>query len=252
MCINCLITREVIIDSLDKNYFINYYQPIYSVDNKIVNGVEVLLRLRHPSFNNISPDCFISCAEKENLINDIFFFSANIAIQDISNNNKLNKVSINLSPSTLNHPNLYSWLRDHCNKYNVKNENITLEITENVEYFETKESLENIKQLRMSGFGLSIDDFGTGYASYSRLKTIPFTELKIDKKYVKNIKNNNNDRAVIEHLVNLTKNLGMQIVAEGIEDLETYWIIKKLGVNLCQGYFFNKPMTIDDILKVVV
>lgn len=88
---------------------------------------------------------------------------------------------INVSPTTLSLPGLSLWLNEQCVKYNVKNNNITLEITESVEYFETNESIENIKQLKGSGFGLSIDDFGTGFSSLSRLKSIPFTELKIDK-----------------------------------------------------------------------
>ncbi|PST95875.1 EAL domain-containing protein [Photobacterium iliopiscarium] len=250
MCDQCLITKEMIIDNLQKNYFVNYYQPIVNVKENIINGVEVLLRLKNPLLDNVCPECFIACAENENVINDLFFFSAEQAIKDISNNKSFNKLSINLSPKTLNVPNLYSWLKDKCNKYDIKKESVTLEITENVEYVETDISLENIENLRMLGFGLSIDDFGTGYSSYSRLKSMPFTELKIDKMFIKHIKTNNSDKKIIEHLVNLAQILGLQTVAEGIEDLETYHIIKNLGVNLCQGYFFHKPMAINDVLAL--
>lgn len=248
MCNSCLITKELIIDSLENGYFINFYQSIYNVENNDINGVEVLLRLKHPFYDSISPECFIACAEKENLIDDLFFYSSSKAIEDFGNNNILNKLSINISPSTLQNKKLYSWLSYECDKYNVCEKHITLEITENVQYIETKESLENIERLRKAGFGLSIDDFGTGYASYSRLKSIPFTELKIDKMFIKHIKTNNSDRETITHFVNLARHLGLQVVAEGIEDLETYHIIKNLGVNLCQGYFFHKPMAINDVL----
>lgn len=246
----CLITKEIIMDGLDNNYFVNHYQPIYDMTNNNLNGVEVLLRLKHPDNIDICPDCFISCAEKENLINDLFFFSADRAIKDININSNLKKLSINVSPTTLSLPGLSLWLNKQCLKYNVKKNNITLEITESVEYFETKESIENIKQLKYSGFGLSIDDFGTGFSSLSRLKSIPFTELKIDKIFIQNIATNYSDRKMVEYLVFLSKGLGLQIVAEGIENFETYRIVKKLGVNLCQGYFYHRPMAIEDILEV--
>lgn len=251
MC-NKKVTKKVITDGLINNHFSNNYQPIYSADNNLLNGVEVLLRFNSPSLGYISPDCFISCAEEENLINDLFFFSANQALIDLKNNHKLKKISINISPSTLMIPDFYCWLHDKCEDNFISNDNVTLEITENVEYFETEVFLENINKLGMLGFGLSIDDFGTGYASLSKLKNIPFTELKIDRTFVKHAKKNNIDRKIIEHLVSLTHNLGLKVVAEGVEDVETYNMLKEIGVDLCQGYFFHRPVPINKLINNVI
>ncbi|SKC30576.1 EAL domain-containing protein [Photobacterium piscicola] len=247
-----VITKDTIIDGLSNNFFTNNYQPIYNVEDNSLNGVEVLLRYKSPCLGDVSPDIFIASAERDNLISELFFFSANQAIKDLTYNNRLKKISINISPSTLNVPYLYQWLDNKCKENCIPNKNITLEITENVEYIETKTSLENIEKLNFLGFGLSIDDFGTGYSSLSRLRAIPFTELKIDKMFIENITTNYSDRKIIEHLVDLTQSMGLQTVAEGIENLETYRIVKELGVNLCQGYFFHKPMAIDDILNVSI
>ncbi|PSU73498.1 hypothetical protein CTM67_19810 [Photobacterium phosphoreum] len=246
-----VITKKEIIDGLRHQYFVNHYQPIYNVESESLSGVEVLLRFNSPLLGSVSPYFFIELAEKENLINDLFFFSANQAMKDLNNNHKLKKISINISPTTLNIPNLYRWLRDKCKEYFLSNECVTLEITENVEYVETKTSCENIKNLKLLGFGLSIDDFGTGYSSLSRLKAIPFDELKIDKMFIENVTTSYSDQIIIEHLVCLTKSMGLQVVAEGIEDLETYNILKEIGVDLCQGYFFHKPMDINKLVNKV-
>ncbi|PTB30907.1 EAL domain-containing protein, partial [Photobacterium phosphoreum] len=251
MCSN-KITRRDVIDGLINNDFSNNYQPIYSVNNNLLNGVEVLLRFNSPSLGYVSPEVFINFAEEENLINDLFFFSTNQALIDLKNNHELKKISINISPSTLNLPDLYCWLHDQCKDNFISNDSVTLEITENIEYLETEVFLENIKKLRMLGFGLSIDDFGTGYASLSRLKAIPFTELKIDKTFIKNFKSNSIDKKIIEHLVSLTHSLGLTVVAEGIEDAETYNMMKEIGVDLCQGYFFHRPMTIYNLINNVI
>ncbi|WP_297476362.1 EAL domain-containing protein [uncultured Photobacterium sp.] len=245
----CSITRKTILESLEKKYFINYYQPIYDAKSNQLNGVEVLLRLIHPSWGVVYPNDFIGLAEKEGLIDELFFFSTSCAIRDLKTYHQLKKISINVSPSTLNVPNIHHWLIDKCKESQILSHQITLELTENIEYRQNTVSLENIKRLRGLGFGLSIDDFGAGYSSLPRLMEIPFTELKIDKILIQNIFFNNKNKKIMEHLVSLVHSLGAQIVAEGIEDRDTYNMMKEIGVDLCQGYFFHRPMSVDDFVN---
>ena len=150
-------------------------------------------------------------------------------------------LSMNLSTTSLIEGDLCHFLINQCQRWGVNPELITLEVTESSFVEDIGKALEVLTRLRMHGFGLSIDDFGTGYSSMQQLALLPFTELKLDRSFVDRCYADPSRLAIIESSIELARKLGLKSVAEGVEDVQTWQLLAKLGCDICQGFFTARP-----------
>ena len=232
-------------DAIDKKQLILYYQPQINMQIRSVYGAEALVRWLHPEFGLIFPDKFIALAEQTGLIERLTEEVINLAIRQSVHWQKLNKpirLSINVSAQNIANLKLPDQLSMLVNEYKLDPSMIVLELTESALMGSAITSLDILTRLRLKGFQLSIDDFGTGYSSLSQLHKIPFTELKIDQSFVVKMKQENESKAIVETCIMLAHKLNIEVVAEGVEDKETWDLLLAEGCDIAQGYYIAKPM----------
>jgi len=238
-------TEKDLRDAIDNKQFVLYYQPQINMKTECLHGAEVLVRWLHPEFGLIFPDKFIALAEQTGLIEQLSEEIIHLAIKQSVHWQKLNRatrLSINISAQNITSLKLPEQLRMLVKKYEIDPSMIVLELTESALMDSEVTSLDIFTRLRLKGFQLSIDDFGTGYSSLSQLHKIPFTELKIDQSFVTNMKQEKESTAIVETCIMLAHKLNMEVVAEGIEDKETWDLLSVEGCDIAQGYYIAKPM----------
>jgi len=239
-------TEKDLCDAIDNQQLVLYYQPQIHMETASLHGVEALVRWLHPEFGIILPDKFIALAERTGLIEQLTEEVIHLAIRQSVHWQKLNKsirLSVNISAQNINSLKLPEQLRKLVKKYELDPSMIVLELTESALMDSMVTSLDILTRLRLKGFQLSIDDFGTGYSSLSQLHKIPFTELKIDQSFVANMKQENESTAIVETCIMLAHKLNMEVVAEGVEDKETWDLLLAEGCDIAQGYYIAKPMS---------
>ena len=242
-----------IVRAIDLNEFCAYFQPQVDVLGNIIGG-EALIRWNHPIKGIISPNEFIDIAEQCGLIQKL----QNIVLQDIcrlinqlSSEDSIDEqfsISINISQSQFKSSSLKKELLTIVNHFNVAPSRIKLEITESMLSHDIKHTLSQMEELKAEGFSFSIDDFGTGYSSLSYLHTYPFKELKIDKSFIDNMLDNSSGLSIVDTIINLAKNLNVLVVAEGVEMLQQFEILKTRHVDKIQGFIVAKPMPLSNYL----
>ena len=232
-------------DAIDNKELVLYYQPQINMKMRNLHGAEALVRWLHPEFGIIPPDKFIVLAEQTGLIEQLTEEVIQLAISQSVHWQKLNKsirLSINISAQNINSLKLPEQLRMLVKEYELDPSMIVLELTESALMDSVVTSLDILTRLRLKGFQLSIDDFGTGYSSLSQLHKIPFTELKVDQSFVTNMKQNHESKAIVETCIMLAHKLNMEVVAEGVEDKETWDLLLAEDCDIAQGYYIAKPM----------
>jgi len=243
-----------IIRAIDCNEFCAYFQPQVDVHNNIIGG-EALIRWHHPTKGLINPNEFIPIAEQFGLIQKL----QNIVLRDICQliNQLLREksideqfnISINISQNQFKSCTLKAELLDIVNHFNVSPTSIKLEITETMLSHDLKHTVQQMEELKEEGFTFSIDDFGTGYSCLSYLHAYPVKELKIDKSFIDHIVNDNSGLTIVETIILLAKNLNILVVAEGVETIQQFDILKAKQIDAIQGYLIAKPMPLNDYLK---
>lgn len=226
-----------------------FYQPQVSIKTAEICGVEALLRWNHPVHGFISPDEFVPMAERNRMIRLLTQWVLRRAFRDCANWHRQGfpiKVSVNLSAKDLHDPELPDLIAGVAVAAGIKPEWIMLEITEGSVMSEPDNALAIIKRLNEMGYQFSIDDFGTGYSSMAYLKKLPLAALKIDKGFVMDILNSENDAAIVKATINLGHNLGLMVTAEGVENKEVMTRLMEYGCDVAQGYFLSKPVTIQN------
>jgi diguanylate cyclase len=233
------------------NDFEIFYQPIFNLETNLISSFETLIRWNHPRFGYISPEKFLTAANDIGIINPIDRWVIKESLQKILElSNKFNlelNVSVNLSPIQFSKNSLLPFIKETLAETGFEPKLLHLEITENTFLTDLKNSLRVMYSLKDLGVNLTLDDFGTGYASLSYLKKLPIDTLKIDKSFIQGISKQNDDRALVEMLVNLTKILHLHIIAEGVESKDQYEILKNFGCNYIQGYLISKPIRGDNL-----
>lgn len=229
---------------------VNYYQPKVEVATGRVVGVETLVRWRHPRDGLVFPDQFIGVAEVHGLIDDL----TRVVLADAFAQSKLwqdagliLQVAVNLSMDNLNSLDFLDEILGLVAKAGVLPQTMELEVTETRLMADLRISLEILTRLRLKRFRLSIDDFGTGNSSLAQLRDLPFDELKIDQSFVHGAWKNEKLRAIFDSSLGLAKKLGMEAVAEGVEDQADWDFVDKAGCDIAQGYFIAKPMPVADL-----
>lgn len=226
------------------------YQPQLDSEQNLY-GVEALVRWNNAKLGVISPDVFIPIAEKSGLMPELGAYIMDKAMVDISTlqfkKKKSFKLSINVSARQFVQLNFFEKLIDCLNCYKSPYMDITIEITESL-FIENIHLLRPIfKKMKDEKISLSLDDFGTGYSSLSMLRNVPIDELKIDKSFVDYIAHKKKDRAMVESIITMGKNLGMTVLAEGVETEQQANILQHTGCDIYQGYYFSKPLTLQDL-----
>jgi EAL domain-containing protein (putative c-di-GMP-specific phosphodiesterase class I) len=238
--------QKLLIDALDNGYFELYYQPKVDVKLNKIKSCEALIRLNDPARGMIPPNDFISIAEENNFILKLGDWIIRQSVNQIklweNTIYKDIKISINVSAKQFQDKNLVQKI-DMYTK-DINRSLIDLELTESVFINDFDKNYEVISQLKSLGFTLSLDDFGTGYSSLSYLKKIPFDTIKIDKTFIDDIEYEDG-RNFTDMIVDIAKNLDMEIVAEGVENKEQLKYLKSINCDTYQGYLCSRPLKIE-------
>ena len=242
--------------AVERNEFSVYYQPIVSLQTGRLAGFEALVRWNHPRRGLVSPADFIPVAEETGLIVPIGQWVLNEACAHIrewqmkSPSHRALSLSVNLSARQVAQPDLLDRIKEALETSKLNPHCLKLEITESVVMENAEAATLMFKQLRSLGVQLSIDDFGTGYSSLSYLHRFPLNYLKIDRSFVMRL-TTDNDNAIVRTISTLARNLGMEVIAEGIETEEQYQQLKMLGCEYGQGYLFSRPVSNDGIAHLL-
>lgn len=235
-------------DALENDKLELYYQPQVDMQTKRVLGAEALLRWIHPVQGFISPDRFIPMAEQNGLMKNLTLWVLEKALHQSRKwcEDGLDlHMSVNLSAIDLQDLDLPGNVERLLHKYKIEPPTLTLEITESFIMQDPLRAMETLNQLSSMGIKLSIDDFGTGYSSLSYLKNLAVDEIKVDKSFVMDMLTDSNDEIIVRTVINLAHNLGLQVVAEGIESKEVWDKLADLNCNIAQGYHLSPPVTAD-------
>lgn len=244
------VSVEELKNAILNDELILYYQPQINIETGKLFGVEALVRWQHPTRGLIFPDQFISLAEENNLIGGV---TERVIYLAVTQNKKWQKegfnttISVNVSADNIINLDLPEKLKKLIDQYGVKTSDIVIELTESAVMGELTTSLDVLNRLRMKGFSLSIDDFGTGYSSLSYLYQAPFSELKIDQRFIMHMLEDTEAMVIVKICIMLGKMLGMTIVAEGVETKEIYEELKDMNCDVAQGYFLSRPVPAEDL-----
>jgi len=226
-----------------------HYQPQVNLQEEKVCGVESLVRWTSPSLGVMSPEIFIPVAEKSRDLMSFFTtWSLNTTMRQYIESGMHAygvKLSVNLSAALLNNAEIVDTIITTMSIWGVEPENLVLEVTESAIMTHPEKSLQILRKFDDVGITLSIDDFGTGYSSLAYLKKLPVKELKIDKSFVMGMLSSDDDRKIVQSIIEISHNFGLLVVAEGIEDIETLKLLAHMGCDIGQGYFISKPMSMD-------
>lgn len=235
--------------AIDNNELRLHYQPKIEMHSNRVIGVEALVRWQHPQHGFMLPDEFIPLAERTGLINQLSLWVLRHAIDQVfiwQNHGIDLSIAVNISPTTLLDPEFPDVVIGALASCNLAPHRITLEITESSIIKDPERALEILTRLADLGIQISIDDFGTGYSSLGYLKRMPASELKIDKSFVLEMLTSENDAVIVQATIDLAHNLGMKVVAEGVETEAIASHLKKLDCDILQGYHFSRPLAPED------
>jgi diguanylate cyclase (GGDEF)-like protein/PAS domain S-box-containing protein len=243
-------------DALQRNHFELFYQPQIDFTTNAVSGVEALIRWRKPENGLVCPDDFIMISEESGLIVPIGTWVLEEAGRQISSFNKLKNrpfpfISVNMSVRQFQQRNFISEIQRIVSTYNIQPQQLELELTESLLIHNLDDTKRKLFQLKKMGIRLAIDDFGTGYSSLQYLKNLPIDVLKIDQSFINDISIDVNDRAIVQTIISLAKNLNLWVVAEGVVDQKQYDFLKQRDCDSYQGYYYCKPMPMAELLAFV-
>ena len=226
-----------------------FFQPKFDTQKQSLVGAEALLRWQHPKFGFISPERIIEIAEQIGIIHKLTDWILNKAVQQCAKWHYTGfnlSIAVNLSVRDLSNRLLTENVKKVLTANHLSSQYLTLEITENVMMENLAISLSVLQELNKMGVNLSIDDFGTGFSSLAYLKKLPVNELKIDKSFVIDMDSNNSDELIVQSTISLAHNLGLKVVAEGVENIEVMEMLKALKCDQVQGYYFSKPKSVEE------
>ncbi len=231
-----------------------HHQPTIDLDTGSVLRSEALLRWMHPEHGLMAPGEFMELAEMSGIIQPLTRWVLRQGIRqvrDLSRQGTDLHVAVNVSARNLYEPDLVPWIRSLLDEEAFPGERLTLEITESLLMDDPILAFEVLNQLKELGISLSIDDFGTGYSSLSYLRDLPIDEIKIDQSFVAAMSGPAGDDTIVRSVIDLGHNLGLAVVAEGVEDLDTLLRLRELGCDRAQGFLLSKPMPVEQLATVL-
>ena len=236
--------------AIEQHELVLHYQPQVEMASGEMASVEVLVRWQHPQRGLLPPGDFIPLAEHTTLIKPLTLHVLNRALEQCkawdAQGRRLS-VAVNVSARNLLDPDFAAAVSACLELWGLAPGRLELEITETVLMANPARALEVLRHLHSMGIGLSIDDFGTGYSSLEYLKRLPVDVLKIDKSFVLNMASDVSDAMIVRSTIDLARNLGLRVVAEGIEDQAAYDMLRDLGCHVGQGYLMSRPVSCEDL-----
>lgn len=233
--------------ALGNNEFVLFLQPTLNLKENRITTCEALVRWHHPEHGLMLPSDFLPLIERSELIHELVFVTLDLAMQHIVALDRRIRVAVNLSPENLFTPGLIPELEVLFDRYQVSPGLVCLELTETA-MIETDEATRSILG-RLQGMGIvvSLDDYGTGFSSLSHIRSLPISQIKIDRSFIKNIPSSEKDKMIVRSIMELAENLGLEVVIEGVES-EAHWrILRVMGCDMMQGYYIARPQSIEDV-----
>ena len=228
-----------------------HYQPKVRVADSAVIGVEALVRWHHPTLGHVGPDDFIPIAEHTGLIVPLTSLVLRTALEDCAawaRAGHVLGVAVNVSPRALLAPDFVGEVASVLARTRVPASRLTLEVTESSVMHDPQQAIAVLDALHALGVSLSVDDFGTGYSSLAYLQKLPVHEVKVDRSFVSDLAADTGDVAIVRAIVDLGHNLGLRVVAEGVEDARSLAVLQELGCDSAQGYLISRPLPHDRLL----
>jgi EAL domain-containing protein (putative c-di-GMP-specific phosphodiesterase class I) len=230
------------------------YQPKVSLDAGQFMGVEALARWNEPELGPVSPAEFVPLAEQTNLIRPLTLWVLEEAIRQIAAWKSAGldvSVSVNLSARNLVDESLPERVEELLARWTVSPASLSFEVTESAMLADPDRAARVLERIRALGITLSIDDFGTGFSSLTYVRTMPASELKIDRSFVQNIESNEGDAAIVRAVIALAHSLGLKVVCEGVETAGALLRLRELGCDLAQGFHVSRPLTAPALVAFV-
>jgi len=241
--------------AIKQDDFVLYYQPQYNIKGDLI-GAEALIRWKHPELGMVNLCDFMNIAEESNLIVSIGLwvlkkacqqlrkFQSNTCYQHLS-------VSINISAKQVWEKDFVSDIINIVSESQIDKSKLKLELTESILLKDMEDSINKLSELQRFGLNFSLDNFGTGYSSLGYLRSLPISEIKIDQSFIQDIIDDESELIMVKTIINLGKNFGLNIVSDGIETKVQLDILTSLGCDIYQGFYFSKPLPIDDLLRLI-
>ncbi|MGB5177556.1 MAG: bifunctional diguanylate cyclase/phosphodiesterase [Gammaproteobacteria bacterium] len=229
-----------------------YYQPKVNLVSRELYGAEALIRWNHTEHGRVSPELLVPLIEKSHLLQEITIWILNTALHQsmlMREQSPDFRIAVNLSPQLLDSPDLIELVKRALRIWKTDPQLLILEVTETSIMVNRKASQRNLQKLSELGVLISIDDFGTGYSSYSYLQQLPVQELKIDKSFVTDLLTDKTNEFLVSSMINLGKDFGINVLAEGIETTEVMEHLTEMGCQYGQGFHIAKPMPVAKMLE---
>lgn len=233
--------------AIEENQLYVVYQPKIDLYNFRIEGMEALIRWKHPVYGNISPIEFIPIAENNGVIHKMGDWVIKTAIKEALKLNYPITLNVNISTRQLLRESFVETVQMILHDTQFPMERLNLEITESVALYDVDKAVETLYQLKNLGIILSLDDFGTGYSSLSYLTKLPVDYLKIDQSFINDLENNDSNKTVVKSIIKVAHSLNMKVTAEGIETKKQAELLRKYNCDNGQGYYFSKPLPINEI-----
>lgn len=238
--------------AIEQDQLVLYFQPQINHATSKISGLEALVRWQHPLRGLIPPDSFIPLAEQSGLIRPLTAWVLEHAVRQCAQLHHLGMpltMAVNLSTINLKDPDLPQKISAVLEEHKLEAKWLELEITESAVMDDTMRTVQVLAELDALGARISIDDYGTGYSSLSYFRKLPLDDLKIDKSFVIGMSNNQEDATIVRSTIQMGHELGLRVVAEGVEDQQTWEKLTELGCDAAQGYYMARPLAPTDLLK---
>ena len=257
MALNDMAIANDLHKAIRNNELTMYYQPQQDIHSGILTGAEALVRWYHPKRGWVSQAHFIPIAEESGAIIELEEWIFDHVFQDMRTMANtmiefpLNYIAVNVSSVHFLQPNFVEKFLQLVHKHRLNPLWINIEITESGIMGSIEEAIKRIQELKRLGFGFSIDDFGTGYSSLTYLKKLPVDIIKIDRSFVKDADRSEEDRLIVESVIEISRKFGFKVLAEGIDRQETLDYFRGTACKTFQGYLFYQPISMDEFIQLI-
>jgi EAL domain-containing protein (putative c-di-GMP-specific phosphodiesterase class I) len=242
--------------ALKEKQFLLYYQPLIDSNQQVV-GVEALIRWQHPDKGLLLPIEFLDVLESSGLMLEVGLWVIETSLKqlaiwiDAGIWGKDRKLCINTSPRQFRGSEFVESFRHYLKKVNVPPGCINIEVTEHNVIHNMEEAIVKMNDLIEMGVSFSLDDFGTGYSSLSNLKSLPVNRIKIDKSFIDDICSDAGDQAMVGSILAMSEHLNLEVVAEGVENIDQIEMLQKFNCKYFQGYYYSKPLDVKGMTKLL-
>lgn len=222
-----------------------HYQPVVEIATRRVKGAEALARWAHPSRGLLMPDMFLEQVVQDGLMQTLTDFVIDTSVKQMAKWHEAGEnliLSINVTASTLLDLTLPDRIADLCAKHKAPTNKLILEVTETEAMKDVTRTMDVLLRMRLRNIGVAVDDFGTGHSSLRELQRMPFSEMKIDKSFVLDMATNKDCAVIVNSIIDLGHNLGIKVIAEGVEDIRVWRMLADKGCDYAQGYYASKAL----------